>query len=379
MRPSAASIRQRQGGYAVLLGLLGAVLLVGGLTLEAQRLRPSATGAATSADPLARARAALVAYNVDDDALPGALPCPDFVGDGIADIHCQSGSAPVYTERLPWRTLDMPHGPGKLWYALDRDFRDNPDPMASHPVVPLNSTAQGGLRIDGEGGFAAVVMAPGDALAHQRRTHDGIDAYLEADNRDGDARFTRCRGDASCNDRVLGVRAADLLAPVRERVLSAVRARLDAFAEAHGRYPWAAPLGQPEGTCQRGTARGAVPIARGDCAAALSGVPAWLRANAWHRSLFYAVAPGCAEPGTACSTAAPLRLGAETDRAVVWAAAGAPIVTPVLGRRQRRIGAAPHAVREYLDHRRNTDGDAVFTREAPTGGGNDLFHALPAR
>ncbi len=380
MRGNTTALRRGQRGYALLLGLLGAALLAGGLALEAQRFHPSATGATRPpGDALARARTALVAYNVDDDALPGALPCPDFTGDGIADIHCQSGSAPVYTERLPWRTLDMPDGPDHLWYALDREFRDNPDPMAPHPVVPLNSAAEGGLRIDGEGGFAAVVIAPGDALAHQRRTHQRIDAYLETDNRDGDARFTRCRGDGGCNDRVLGLRTADLLAPVRERVLSAVRARLAAFADTHGRYPWAAPLGQPDGACRQGMAHGAVPIGRGDCAAALTDVPAWLRANDWHQSLYYAVAAGCAETGTACRDAADLRLGADADRAVVWAAAGAPIVTRSLGRRQRRIGAAPHAVREYLEHRENTDGDGVFTRPGPTGGGNDRLRALPAR
>jgi len=370
---------RRQRGYALLLGLLGAAMLAGGLALEAQRVSRGAAGEALSpADPLARARAALIAYNVDDDALPGALPCPDFTRDGIADIHCQSGSAPVYTERLPWRTLDMPDGPDRVWYALDRDFRDNPDPMAPHPVVPLNSAAEGGLRIDGEDGFAAVVIAPGDALAQQRRTGGRIEAYLEADNRDGDAQFTRCRGEVDCNDRVLGLRAADLLAPVRKRVLSAVRARLASFAETHGRYPWAAPLGQPDGPCERGTMRGALPVSRGDCAAALTGVASWMRANEWHQSVYYAVAGGCAEAGTPCSEAAPLRLDADGGRAVVWAAAGAPIAPPALGRLQRRTGAAPHGVHEYLDHRENTDGDAVFTRP-PNGGGNDLLRALPAR
>ncbi len=370
---------RRQRGYALLLGLLGAVLLAGGLALEGQRLgRGADAERGPTPEPLARARAALVAYNVDDDSLPGALPCPDFTGDGVADIHCQSGSARVYSERLPWRTLDLPDGPDHLWYALDRDFRDNPDPMAAHPVVPLNSAAEGGLRIDDEAGFAAVVIAPGDALAHQRRTRQGIDAYLEADNRDGDARFTRCRGDASCNDRVLGLRAADLLAPVRERVLSAVGAALAAFADTHGRYPWAAPLGHPDGACQRTTVRGAPPIRAGDCAAALPAMPSWLRANDWHQSLYYAVARGCAQAGGDCGAAARLRLGPAANRAVVLAAAGAPITTPVLGRLQQRGGPPPHDVREYLDHRESTDGDAWFTRERPTGGGNDRMRALPA-
>lgn len=175
-------MRTRQRG-AILLAMLGVVAALGSVLLLRAAMKPGARPAArTSERALARAREALVAYAAlgnaagNHDNSPGALPCPDIDNNGVADFHCSADIG-----RLPWRTLGvglLTDSAGEcLWYARSARFgNDIPTSTrgSSQDRPALNPTLPGQIHdiVDGRPGgqrWIAVIMAPGEALAHQSR------------------------------------------------------------------------------------------------------------------------------------------------------------------------------------------------------------------
>ncbi len=369
----------RQRGFVLILGLLLVVVAGASVFLAAHRdanLR-KVERTEEQARTLAGARAGLLAYALAGGAnnRPGALPCPDFDGDGTADINCQAGGEPVYLERIPWETLDAGRQVSGLWYALDRDVRDN------SAVEPLNPDVDASLSIDGRPGFVAVVIDPGDPLEGQDRSTGDAGAFLEAGNEDGDSAFVDCAGDPACNDRVRGITVDDLFAGVQRRVVAGIEKMLRDFYAAHGHVPHPAQFGTEE--CDGGMSPplvGQLPFADStptDCDGVLdkSDDPSngnWIRDNAWFNYVVYRVEPDCVGAGAACASAT-LQLGSEDALQVVVGAVGRPLDGPQhdANYTQDRTGSA--GIHDFLDHEENVDGDSVFTHAPVTEILNDAL------
>lgn len=138
---------------------------------------------------LAQAREALRAYR----GVTGVLPCPDreLTGEGRSSVACGS----VAVGLLPWRELGLAKlrdgAGGLLWYAM---------------------TSVGRLQVRDEGEVVALVIAPGPALAGQRRGGAMRRSdWLEGANAgEGVEReFQAGPGSGTFNDRVLSLQAGD--------------------------------------------------------------------------------------------------------------------------------------------------------------------------
>ncbi len=169
---------------------------------------------------------------------PGHLPCPDSNNNGSENSPC----ATTTLARLP-TSITLPSGDifplsetmtgidEQLWYAVSPEFRRNPAGI-------VNTTVNGSFSLDGRGGIAAVIIAPGEALASQSRPSNNTSNYLEADNLSPPDFITYYATDpAAFNDRVMAVTAAEILAPVSARVAEAVKQSLDAWHASNGSYP----------------------------------------------------------------------------------------------------------------------------------------------
>jgi hypothetical protein len=335
-----------------------AIALVAALGLDAStrsivRERDRLTEAA-----LAQAREALVAYAaghaINASVGPGYLPCPDLDNDGWAESTCGSlsgeGGQAQRLGRLPWKTLGLPDlrdGFGeRLWYAVSSKHKGLLNCAASRTCVDMAPAsalgtitvrdAAGAIVHDGtigdparaeSGGVAAVVLAPGPALARQRRecapgecdasgqclleppqrvaTCDPANYLDAAEGLEDNARFVD-RNDAAgralnrdgfiagpvmregrvvVNDRIAVIAYGDLMPRVMRRVALEVAACLRFYAsrpQNAGRLPAPAPAcADPAATMHEspGATEGRVPDTPFDASAAAGGVPRWWRAS----------------------------------------------------------------------------------------------------
>ncbi|MFA7292630.1 MAG: hypothetical protein WC023_10320 [Rhodocyclaceae bacterium] len=208
-------------GTLLLVVVIGAGLLLRQLSqadLDAARERATHTA-------LLAAKEALIAHAATSDT-PGRMPCPEdtsrigFPTEGSQLSSCSNVATSI--GRLPWYSLKLDKildGYGEpLWYALSPGFR----------TAPINSSTPGQLTVDAQpGGYAAIVFAPGPMLSTQTRS--AITAgtppltanYLDGTNNNGDNAFAATS--TTINDRLLGITAAEISAPVIRRVLAEVR------------------------------------------------------------------------------------------------------------------------------------------------------------
>jgi hypothetical protein len=246
----------------VLLALAAAGAVVASGVALAPLLDPGALRVRTArqtAGALAAARAALLGYAVGDPNRPGELPCPDADGDGrsapprdYVGPRCRTlrGWLPWYTLRLP----DLRDAAGeRLWYAVSDTFHAGGSGV-------LNSDTPGLLEVDGAGDVAAVVIAPGSALAGQDRpgpceAAGCVAAYLEGPNAGTDpATYASAKagtgdplgwgGESGSNDQLLAIPRADLVWAVETRVLGEVARAIQDHAgrtDPPGAFPWLAP------------------------------------------------------------------------------------------------------------------------------------------
>ena len=211
-----------QRGAALLALVLALALGSGLVTIEWLEAAARASHAARRTEAaLAAARDALIGYAVSYPDQhsgrhgPGYLPCPDTSGNGSPNTPCPAAAL----GRLPWRRLglhDPRDGAGeRLWYALDRRFRAN-----GYKHRPLNGETAADLVVDGRGGVAAVILAPGPALPFQDRVRDRFDPaqYLEGGNETpGDGAYVSriappARPHDRFNDRVAAISRDELMA-----------------------------------------------------------------------------------------------------------------------------------------------------------------------
>ena len=248
------SSRDGQRGGALLVMLV--ILVIGITTAFVTSLSSTAISNQrnqTTAEALAQAKEALIGRALNDDNLPGSLPCPDTDNDGSAEL-LSGNVCPSYIGRLPWRTLRLPDlrdGSGeRLWYALSPNFRDDDS------VRPLNSDALGMLSLDDPSGnsiasnIIAVVLAPGATLGGQVRGNanaNTVTNYLEGDNANGDPTYITGLVTATLNDHLITISGGDLWPSVEKVVGKRFRQLplLNTYYTAWGAFPFAAPFVDP--------------------------------------------------------------------------------------------------------------------------------------
>lgn len=378
-------MRARQKGMVILVMMIvvilgSAMLLVSGLNGNGwQRQADKVTVRA-----LAQAKQGLKGFAAASQARPGELPCPDVDDDGIADYA--GNLCAGLTGRLPWRTLglgDLRDGRGeRLWYAVSGNLRAN-------NTTVINSNTIGQLALDGQGGFAAVIMAAHETLAGQMvrsaANRNNPRAYLEGDNATpGDNRFT-ARGAPPFNDRLLGLTTLEVMALVERRVAKEAANRLRDYYALNGYFPYAAGLGDgPNYYCDNGLRSGHPPLAIGTGFVPASGVdcagqpgwnapfPAWYVNNRWNEVIYYTVAAPCTAGSVRCNGSGSLitvnNLPApNNDKAALLGTGGAP-----LGGQAR----PPLRTADLLDSGENADGDDIYENPAPGAASNDQFIVL---
>ncbi len=195
-------IRSQQGLILALAAVMAGLALLALAALDISWRMAGALREQASDRVLLQAREALVAYasdrSISRELGPGYLPCPDLDDDGWAESTCGSLTGDVGQAqrigRLPWKTLGLPDlrdGDGeRLWYAVSTKYKGLLNCQASVACVDMSPDAalgtitvrdaSGALVHDGtladplragEGGAAAVIIAPGAPL---RRATDGI-------------------------------------------------------------------------------------------------------------------------------------------------------------------------------------------------------------
>jgi hypothetical protein len=408
---------------ALLLLMLTLTVGAAGVVLSghAPTSRASTESSVQTQADLAHAAEAVIAYNLADDANPGALVCPDTSGDGVAgSCHLETGE--WFIGRLPWRTLDLPREYRKLWYVIDGDFHDdhnyeesqsdsgadcdddsgdgvdngNDEPgecagTGATSVTALNPGVDGSLSLDGESGYAAIVFDPGEARSGQDRSSgsDDVADYLDGDNDpyDDDAptntsastEYFDCHDMSDCNDRARGISTDELFATVQLRVIGELDRLLRDHYSGPGERPRAAPLGSGSMDCDPNTLEGDVyvghvPIHEGSCNVgeyidldhlddpSTSGVEGiWIAENDWLDYVVYVVDEGCTDGGSGCGS---LRVnGVDGVRGILFGAG------PPLPSQQPRSAA----IEKYLDLAANTDGDGNYLTSPVTHESNDVI------
>ena len=261
-----------QRGLALLILLL--VVFLTGTTILITSLDGQSVKIAReqkTADSLAQAKAALIAYSVKDLSpgtcttncpRPGDLPCPDINNDGTTESSCGNAAGTTQQQnrigRLPWKTLgldDLRDGDGeRLWYAVSNSYKYNTR------TKPLNSNTNGTITLrntngavvnDGSAssGLVAIVFAPGPVIrrddniqqnrnvAQENVPSNYLDIALGEDNAsfvDGSldgfisGPIKSADGTVLVNDRVLAISRDEILAQVEQRVIAeAANALLD--------------------------------------------------------------------------------------------------------------------------------------------------------
>lgn len=151
-----------------------------------------------------------------DDAGPGRMFCPDIDNDGTADsgaLECVD----YVRGRLP-ENVNFGLNSGiindtfadidqQFWYVVSPAFKEITTSYVNHETV-------GDLSIDGESGYVAVIIAPGEALTGQNRTASKttVANYLEQGNQSGTAFINSYPSDPDAfNDQVIGIKASELM------------------------------------------------------------------------------------------------------------------------------------------------------------------------
>lgn len=322
-------------GYALLgvLLTLGVVATVGvtGLNPPGRDANPAATAAA-----LARAKQALISRAASDANHPGSLPCPDAVthipgsnvpNDGIADLLA-GNACPSPIGRLPWRTLGLPDlrdaDGERLWYMVAPAFQD----AAAHVINPATAGQLAGYDCGTDAvttpwpcaqpralgsGWAAVVFAPGPALAAQSRSpaNAGDPAHYLESYQPGDPFRLRLAATGAHNDRHVAVTPDDIFAVAQRRVANELQRVLAAYytltaASGTGRLPWPAPgcssavactAGVP-GTPRPAIVRGYLPSDDAQLNALMAAQNmAWFDQNQWRNAIAFQLDGDCAAGG----------------------------------------------------------------------------------
>ncbi len=248
VRAPIALPKQQRGvvllAFFLVLFLVGAGAIISVLDNNTPRLRNSTDTMAA----LRQAKESLIAYavlyaenySVSGDA-PGYLPCPDTNGNGLENAPCNSANP---LGRLPTSIVlpaplnsTMPLSnynndvDEQFWYSVANNFKRDPAGI-------LNTAAVTTMTLDGQGGIAAVLIAPGPIMGGQARPSNSSNRYLEDSNTSSPDFVTRDLIDPDkFNDRVLAITVDEIFTPIVRILADKVKAALDAYHVANARYP----------------------------------------------------------------------------------------------------------------------------------------------
>ena len=345
---------------------------------------------------LAQAKQALIAWSVLNGDTgtnplrrPGALPCPADPGNpGIQKATCAAGTGTAIG-RLPWKTLgidELRDAYGEpLWYSVSNVFRPAPPNYGA-----INSDRAGTLLLyapDGEtlltpegDEFAAAIFSPGPPLMNQDRNAapNAAASYLDTGNGRNNANANgpfiagparNATGEVVVNDLVTGIRAAELIRAVENRVLEEAKIALASYVVLNGAYPHPAKQDDPDCASAITDVRNPPSCVQDSatCSGRLPDIPSpstWFQPNGWGRSIAYAVH----DEGIGCT--APLSVDGKAKQYVLIAPG-----TPRPG--QVRTTASPNLA-NYLDDASNFDAwDPEFQFITPSATSNDQIRNSP--
>jgi type II secretory pathway pseudopilin PulG len=416
-----ASNRQR-GLVAVLVLLLivgigAGAILVTGSTNRSPRLERDAV----TQDALARAKRALLAYVVarDDPGRPGEFPCPTGgAPTEAAPTHNTYGDQRALCAntnlvgRFPWRTLgvaEIVDADGEpLWYVVSNRFK----PISGTPDFSnaINSDARGTLVLNSNGAsiseVVAIIFSAGPPLAGQMRagapslcaTTGNIISpnmcasnYLEAAdgannaNSTGLGPFAANQTTTTFNDQAIFITTSDFIPQIEERLVKHVTKSLKRYFELHRYFPYAAPHTDiaitprsynTANNCRAMQYSGRFPDSttypRSPPADRCTGVadweptgslndpfPDWFRSNAWHTTMFYAVAKAFVKGGSGkCLLPGDcLMVDGKTNVQLVVVLPGLP--TPTQTRPTASSASAGLNIQNYFEVPENLDAWAI--------------------
>lgn len=357
----------RHRSRGVVLLILLTIIVLGITTALVTQLSPNRLNSAQQASTsqaLDTTVQALIGFSLRQ-AVPGVLPCPDTTGDGLPNV--QGATCVDQLGLVPYRLLgldDLTDATGAtLWYAVSLN-------MLANAATIKNSSLPSTLTLDGEA-VAAVVIAPGQAIAGQTRLALSVTNFLEGLNADGNRDDYSSVNNATQNDQLLAVRRETLWPMVETLASNSAATLLNSYRASCGEYPWAAAFGgvsDSVATLQSGS----LPLGTalpfnwgGPCG--LNVAPAldtWL-ANHWQDQLYYRL---CTSTDGNCVTVAN---AASSPAAGVVIAPGITIATQV------RPSAAPG---DYFENENSNGNDADFVFmnffDRPAGF-NDTLVTLP--
>lgn len=203
---------------------------------------------------------------------PGHLFCPDTNGNGLPNSPCATGSLgrlPQSVSTLLGDNSISDFNAGideQFWFAVDDSLRDS-------PATPLNTATISGLSVDGLGGIAAVLIAPGPAIASQGRPNNTASNYLESPNESSPA-FVTNNGSSPefFNDRVLFISMNEIMSPLTARIAETIVTQLNVYHATSSSYPDDASFDDPM---------------LDDFVTVMGGAPAWFNANDWQNQTNY--------------------------------------------------------------------------------------------
>lgn len=239
---------RRQNGAVLLLLFFALIMMATTIFLAAlDRRSPEMRERVNKQKEMQNIKEELLSYAMLNPAYnnapngPGRLPCSDTNNNGT--MNCNTSA--VGLGRLPEQVIPPTGGPVFLnntyaglgqqyWYAVAPAFRQN--------STSLNSNSPANLTLDGVGGVAAVIVAPGPALEWQVRGPSSIntaDRYLEDSNATGPGFLNNHPTDPSLlNDMVVSITAAEVMTYASLRVAQEIRLVLEIYYSANGNtYP----------------------------------------------------------------------------------------------------------------------------------------------
>lgn len=382
-------MKPQRGFVALLMIVLIAVGVFGAMAAWVAS-EPPRSKQTINREVLAQAREALLAYVAVRDtpanmlALETRLPCPDRIGDGVADSVSCGGTGETVIGMLPWSTLGLPplrDADGEcLWYAVSGDFKD-----ATGTSTVVNADTTGVIKVVDEAGrdlatdLVAVVFASGTNLTPQARnpmaggadkpcttpSNNAItDAALYLDqlvlsgsvtinnaqptvDTNGHVPFAQSAGPAGqqrqLNDQLAWITTDDYAAAATQRNAEVLKQQLNlASAAAGGRMPFASLT--PGGTCDPGRYSGFLPrfcsytnTTAGTAPLTFTFDIRTLKTtrDEWPEQAFYAVTPECTFDAASCNTTTgPALLALPTNPT-------AKAVVLMRGRRQLNPSSCP--------------------------------------
>lgn len=254
--------RSREHGY-VLLALLLVVFITGSSFLfgVVNSSQPIANAQQRElARQLQQAKESLLAYVSNSTALltddagvgPGYFPCPDLNNNGLpggGPAGAETCNATANIGRIP-QFVTLPNGTRynfnsyyagldeQFWLVVHRDFLRT---AANTDILTRSNPGPARLSLNGQAGYVALLVAPGEALPSQDRTGSGrFDRrnYFDGNNALSTTQFTTSGRELDVfNDQILGITHTEVVEYMGIQLAKEIRQRLETYHASELDYP----------------------------------------------------------------------------------------------------------------------------------------------